>query len=84
MRALNSSRAAARLALDHEGGDAGLAGARQTEGVGLVGDDAGDLGGQGAGGDAVEEVLQCRAAAAEQNGQPDGMVHDEPSAPQAV
>lgn len=65
----------ARFSLDAECGEIGLPRARQSERIGLAGDDDGDFRAQQAIGDAVEEVLQRGAAAAEQYGQPDGIVH---------
>ena len=50
--------------------DAGLPGAVEGEGVGLAGDHADDFGVERAVGDAVEEILQGRAAAAHQDGEP--------------
>src|SRR5262249_20859779 len=65
----------AGLAVHDGGGDAGLAGAGQAEGVGAVGDDQHDVGRQPAGGAAGGEVWQGGAGAAEEDGEAEGGWH---------
>ena len=67
MRRPNSSREAHSERSTTAAADAGPVGAFEAEGVVAVADDEDDLGPQPAVGDAVEEVLQRRAAAAEQH-----------------
>src|SRR6185437_15274282 len=67
-----------RLAIDDEGGNVGLPGTGQAKSVRLVRDDAGDFRGQHTAGDAIEEVVQSCAAATEQDGQTDRLVHNGP------
>src|SRR5262249_22455160 len=68
-------RRGARLARDDQARDARLGGPFQAEGVGAVGDDEHDLRAEPAVGDAVEQVLQRQAVAAEQHGEANGVVH---------
>src|SRR5207249_1594637 len=65
----------AALARDDGGGDAGLPGAGQAQGVGAAGNDEDDAAGKPAVGGAVEEVLEGGAAAAEEDGEAEGSRH---------
>jgi hypothetical protein len=66
----------ARFSRDAESGEVGLTRAGQSERIGFAGDYDGDFRAQHTVGDAIEEVLQRGAAAAEQDGQPNGIVHE--------
>jgi hypothetical protein len=65
-----------RFSFDDESRDVGLAGAGQSEGIGLAGNDDSDSCTEDAISDAIEEILQCGAAAADQDSQPNGIVHE--------
>ena len=75
MRSPNSSREAQPAALDDERRDAGPPGAFDAAGVGARRHDADDAGVEPAVGDAVDQVLQRRAAAGQQHGEADGGGH---------
>jgi hypothetical protein len=65
-----------RFTLNDQSRDTGLSSTGQSERIGFAGDDDGDFRAQQSIGDAVYEVSQSCAAAAEQHGQPDGIVHE--------